>query len=56
VVLPSAAIRSAPLVNEPVVQIAKGAERIAADGSTTDPAIEELMSARLSGVTSALGA
>lgn len=43
------------VVNEPVVQIAKGAERIAADGSTTDPAIEELMSARLSGVASALG-
>jgi len=35
------------MVSEPVVQIAKGAERISADGTTTDPEIEELIRQRL---------
>ncbi|MBU3689312.1 MAG: hypothetical protein B7C54_11315 [Acidimicrobiales bacterium mtb01] len=35
------------MVAEPVVQIAKGAERINADGTTTDPQIEDLISQRL---------
>ena len=35
------------VVSEPVVQIAKGAERISADGSTTEPEIEELIRQRL---------
>jgi hypothetical protein len=35
------------MVSEPVVQIAKGAERISADGTTTDPEIEELIGQRL---------
>lgn len=39
------------MVNEPVVQIAKGAERIGADGSTTDPQIEDLIAQRLAALT-----
>ncbi|MFM7489914.1 MAG: NADPH-dependent FMN reductase, partial [Actinomycetota bacterium] len=35
------------VISEPVVQIAKGAERISADGSTTDPEIETLIAQRL---------
>ena len=35
------------VVSEPVVQIAKGAERISADGTTTDPEIESLIGRRL---------
>ena len=35
------------VVSEPVVQIAKGAERISADGTTTDPEIENLIAQRL---------
>lgn len=35
------------MVSEPVVQIAKGAEKISADGTTTDPEIEELIRQRL---------
>jgi chromate reductase len=35
------------MVSEPVVQIPKGAERISADGMTTDPDIEELIGQRL---------
>lgn len=35
------------VVSEPVVQIAKGAERINADGTTTDPEIATLISQRL---------
>lgn len=44
------------VVNEPAVQIAKGAERLAADGSTTDPAIEALVATRLANVNAALSA
>jgi chromate reductase len=39
---------------EPVVQIAKGAERIDADGTTSDSEIESLLSARLEQVELAL--
>jgi chromate reductase len=39
------------MASEPVVQIAKGAERISADGSTTDPEIEELIRQRLAKIT-----
>ena len=35
------------VVSEPIVQIAKGAERISADGTTTDPEIETLIAQRL---------
>jgi len=35
------------VISEPVVQIAKGAERINADGTTTDPGIETLIAQRL---------
>jgi hypothetical protein len=35
------------VISEPVVQIAKGAERINADGTTTDPEIETLIAQRL---------
>ena len=35
------------VVSEPVVQIAKGAERISADGTTSDPEIETLIAQRL---------
>lgn len=35
------------MVSDPVVQIAKGAERISADGTTTDPEIEDLIRQRL---------
>jgi hypothetical protein len=34
-------------INEPEIAIKKGATLIAADGSTTDPEIEALMSQRL---------
>ena len=40
------------VVSEPVVQIAKGAERIGADGTTTDPEIEESIAQRLTALTS----
>lgn len=40
------------VVSEPVVQITKGAERINADGTTTDPEIETLISQRLAALTS----
>lgn len=40
------------VVSEPAVQIAKGAERISADGATTDPQIEELIRQRLAALTS----
>ena len=40
------------VVSEPVVQIAKGAERINADGTTTDPQIETLIAQRLAALTS----
>lgn len=39
------------VISEPVVQIAKGAERISADGSTTDPEIETLIAQRLAALT-----
>lgn len=39
------------VVNEPVVQIAKGAEKISADGTSTDPQIEELIRQRLAALT-----
>ena len=35
------------MVSEPVVQLAKGAEKISADGTTTDPEIEDLIRQRL---------
>lgn len=35
------------VVSEPVVQIAKGAELISSDGSTTDPTIEDSIARRL---------
>ncbi|MEY3492798.1 MAG: hypothetical protein RL413_216 [Actinomycetota bacterium] len=41
------------VVSEPVVQIAKGAERIDADGTTTDPQIEELIRQRLDALVAA---
>ena len=40
------------MVSEPVVQIAKGAERISADGTTSDPEIENLINQRLVKLTS----
>ena len=40
------------VVSEPMVQIAKGAERIGADGTTTDPEIEALITQRLAALTS----
>lgn len=40
------------MVSEPVVQIAKGAERISADGTTSDPEIEDLISQRLANLQS----
>ncbi|MEN9804478.1 MAG: hypothetical protein RIS41_1325 [Actinomycetota bacterium] len=40
------------MVSEPIVQIAKGADRIGADGSTTDPEIEDLIAQRLAKITS----
>ncbi len=40
------------VVSEPMVQIAKGAERIGADGTTTDPQIEALITQRLAALTS----
>jgi len=39
------------VISEPVVQIAKGAERISADGSTTDSEIETLIAQRLAALT-----
>ena len=39
------------VVNEPAVQIVKGAERISADGTTTDPEIEGLIGQRLAALT-----
>ena len=39
------------VISEPVVQIAKGAERISTDGSTTDPEIETLIAQRLAALT-----
>lgn len=41
------------VVSEPVVQIAKGAERIDADGTTTDPQIEELIRQRMDALVAA---
>ena len=40
------------MVSEPVVQIAKGAERIGADGTTSDPEIEDLVRQRLIALSS----
>jgi NAD(P)H-dependent FMN reductase len=36
------------MISEPIGHIAKGAERISASGTTTDPAIEALVNARIS--------
>ncbi len=44
------------VVEEPVVQVAMGSERISADGTTTDPAIEELVRAKLDATLEALAA
>jgi NAD(P)H-dependent FMN reductase len=42
------------MVTEPAITIATGNDRIASDGTTTDPAIEELILARLGGIVAAL--
>ena len=42
------------MISEPPVQIAKGAERITADGSTTDPEIEDLIAQRLSTIAATI--
>ncbi len=42
------------VVSEPVVQVVKGAERIAADGTTSDPEIEALITTRLANIVAAL--
>lgn len=44
------------VVNEPAIQIVKGADRITADGSTTDPEVESLVRRRLESVAVALDA
>jgi chromate reductase, NAD(P)H dehydrogenase (quinone) len=42
------------MVTEPAIMVAMGAERIASDGTTTDPEIEALVRARLDGIVEAL--
>ena len=42
------------LINEPNGQIPKGAQRISTEGSTSDPAIEELVTARLQAMIDAV--
>jgi NAD(P)H-dependent FMN reductase len=42
------------VINEPNGQIPKGAQRISTEGSTSDPAIEELVSARLQAIIEAV--
>jgi chromate reductase, NAD(P)H dehydrogenase (quinone) len=42
------------MVTEPAIMVALGAERIASDGTTTDPEIEALVRARLDGIVAAL--
>jgi hypothetical protein len=36
------------VISEPIGHIAKGAERISASGTTTDPAIEAMINGRIS--------
>lgn len=42
------------VVNEPEIAIAKGGERIAADGTTNDSSIEDLMRVRLANLLNTL--
>lgn len=44
------------VVNEPTIQIVKGAGRIAADGTTTDPEIEALVTRRLATIVASFRA
>ena len=42
------------MVTEPAIMVATGTERIASDGTTTDPEIEALVTGRLDGIVAAL--
>ena len=42
------------MVTEPAIMVVTGADRIASDGTTTDPEIESLVRARLDGIVTAL--
>ncbi|MGH9133191.1 MAG: NAD(P)H-dependent oxidoreductase [Ilumatobacteraceae bacterium] len=42
------------MVTEPPIMVATGTDRIASDGTTTDPEIEMLIRARLDGIVAAL--